>query len=106
MLSPHVAWRLRSSTKPRAVRPLPPEISAMNRRFFISRQAAPAPAKSAPRQVRRRRPALEALECRALLSFLDSGQRISLNPEATDNTDSDNASSVGGTSVAVWVNEF
>src|SRR5262249_21467547 len=70
----------------------------------ISRQAAPAADKSAPCRARHRRPALEALERRALLSFLDSGQRISLNPEATDNTDSDNASSAGGTSVAVWVN--
>ena len=48
----------------------------------------------------------QALEGRALLSFLGSIQRVSLNPEATDNTDSDNASSADGTSVAVWVNAF
>jgi hypothetical protein len=44
---------------------------------------------------------------RALLSsFLGSEQRVSLNPQATDNTDTDNASSANGTSVVVWVNAF
>ena len=56
--------------------------------------------------VHRRRPALETLEGRALLSLLGSESRVSLNPQATDNIQSDNASSSNGTSVAVWVNEY
>jgi hypothetical protein len=71
------------------------------RRLFTGREIAPA-----ARRAQRRRPALETLEGRALLSFIGSIQRVSFNPEATDNTDSDNASSANGTSVAVWVNAF
>jgi hypothetical protein len=84
----------------------------MIRRFFTGRKGSPtAEGRSgrADRRARRRRPVLEALEGRALLSFLGSLQVISLNPQATnntDNTDSDNASSANGTSVAVWVNAF
>jgi hypothetical protein len=44
---------------------------------------------------------------RALLSSFDgSEQRVSLNPQATDNTQSANASSANGTSVAVWTNHY
>jgi hypothetical protein len=79
----------------------------MIRRFLTRQEAAPAAENSTARRARRRRQlAVEALESRTMLSFLGSGQRISLNPQATDNTDSDNASSANGTSVAVWVNAF
>jgi hypothetical protein len=81
----------------------------MIRRFFAGRagtRAAGKPAGSGARRARRRRPALETLEGRALLSFVGSIQRVSFNPQATDNSDSDNASSANGTSVAVWVNAF
>jgi hypothetical protein len=69
---------------------------------LLSERAAPA----GPRRPRRRRPALEALEGRALLSFLGSEHRVSTNPQPTDNITAANASSANGTSVAVWVNEF
>jgi hypothetical protein len=81
----------------------------MIRRFFTGRDAAPATSSNAgpgSRRDRRRRPALEVLEGRALLSFLGSEQRVSLNPQPTDNGGSDTASSSNGTSVAVWVNAF
>jgi hypothetical protein len=71
---------------------------------WASRPLAPRAAATAPR--RRRRPALEALEGRALLSFLGSEHRVSLNPQDTDNYSSANASSANGTSVAVWVNAY
>ncbi len=75
-------------------------------RFCTSLEVTPTARKSAARRARRRRPAVEALEGRALLSFVGSIQRVSFNLQATDNTDSDNASSANGTSVAVWVNAF
>jgi hypothetical protein len=81
----------------------------MIRRFFINRggdRAAERPAKPGARRAQRRWPTVEALEGRALLSFIGSIQRVSFNPQNTDNTDSDNATSANGTSVAVWVNAF
>jgi hypothetical protein len=81
----------------------------MFRRFFQHRDGAAAAgkaARTAPRRARRSRPALEFLEGRTLLSFAGSEHRVSLNPQATDNFESDNASSANGTSVAVWVNSF
>lgn len=59
---------------------------------------------SGRRRTRRRRPDLEALENRNLLSFIGSEQLVSTRSH--DNTSSDNASSSNGTSVAVWVNTF
>ena len=59
---------------------------------------------SGRRRTRRRRPDLEALENRNLLSFIGSEQLVST--QSHDNTSSDNASSSNGTSVAVWVNTF
>jgi hypothetical protein len=53
---------------------------------------------------RKFRPHCEGLEGRALLSFLGSEHLISTT--ARDNTASDNASSVGGTSVVVWQRNF
>ena len=44
------------------------------------------------RRLNRRRPDLEGLERRNLLSFIGSEHRISFNPQATANTSSDNAS--------------
>ena len=41
-----------------------------------------------------------------LPSFIGSEPQVSLNPQATPNFGSDNASSSNGTSVAVWVNSF
>jgi hypothetical protein len=81
----------------------------MIRRLFNGRGGAPGAspvAGPAARRARRRRPALEALEGRALLSFSGPAQLISTNFPPTDDTDSDNASSANGTSVAVWVNAF
>src|SRR5262249_21726763 len=87
--------------------PSPKEIAVMIRRFFAGLEAAPAAENSAARRAsRRRRPALEPLESRALLSFIGSIQRVSFNPQATDNTHSDHASSANNTSEAVWVNAF
>jgi hypothetical protein len=82
----------------------PAEIPTKIRRFFTSREGASAAetaAGNATRRSRRRRPALEALEGRALLSgeFL-----VSHNPQGA-NYDTDNASSSNGTSVVVWVND-
>jgi hypothetical protein len=79
----------------------------MIRRLFTRQEGAPPAASAAgtaARRTRRRRPAVEPLEGRALLSFLTSEHRVSTNPQTTDNTDSDNASSANGASVAVWVN--
>jgi hypothetical protein len=73
----------------------------MIRRFFTRPEGAPA-----PRGSHRRRPALEALEGRALLSFVGPETQVSLNPRPTDNFESDVASSSNGTSVAVWVNAY
>jgi hypothetical protein len=73
----------------------------MIRQFFTRPEGAPA-----PRRSHRRRPALEALEGRALLSFVGPETRVSLNPQATDNIQSDVASSSNGTSVAVWTNLY
>jgi hypothetical protein len=81
----------------------------MIRRFFAGREDAPAAGgaeRPASRRVRRRWPALEALESRALLSFAGPEQQVSHNPEASDNFQSANASSSNGTSVAVWINAF
>jgi hypothetical protein len=77
-------------------------------RFFASREFASASEKAVgrrTRRTRRRRPAVEALEGRALLSFLGSESLVSLNPQNTMNFDTDNASSPDRTSVAVWVND-
>src|SRR5262245_55824721 len=77
------------------------------RRFFTRREVRPAAATApgdATRRLRRRRPALEALEQRNLLSFIGSEHQVS--SQTTDNFSSDNASSDNGTSVAVWVNSF
>jgi hypothetical protein len=81
----------------------------MIRRFFTGREVAPAAersAKPAARRARRRQPVLEALEGRALLSFVGSIQRVSFDLPESDDAGSDNASSANGTSVAVWVNAF
>src|SRR5262249_30645376 len=81
----------------------------MIRRLFAGRGGAPAAggaARPASHRARRRRPALEALEGRALLSFAGPEQQVSHNPEASDNFQSANASSANGTSVAVWINAF
>ena len=79
----------------------------MIRRSSTCREGSYAPVKAAgcgARRTRRRRPGVEALGGRALLSFLGSESRVSLNPQATDNSETDNASSPDRTSVAVWVN--
>ena len=73
---------------------------------YLTARAGAAKSASPGRRTCRRRPALEALEGRALLSFVGSIQRVSFNLQATDNIDSDNASSANGTSVAVWVNAY
>jgi hypothetical protein len=81
----------------------------MIRRFFTRREVTSAAGKAAgpgARRARRSRPALESLEGRTLLSFAGSEHRVSLNPQASDNFESDNASSFNGPSVAVWVNTF
>jgi hypothetical protein len=81
----------------------------MIRRFCSGRDTAPAAEtskKPAARRARRHRPALEALECRALLSFVGSIQRVSFDLPDSDDADSANASSADGTSVAVWVNAY
>jgi hypothetical protein len=75
-------------------------------RSFTRLDGAPVAANSPARRAQHRRPAVEALEARALLSFIGSIQRVNFNPQLTDNTDSDNASSALGNSVAVWVNAF
>jgi hypothetical protein len=79
----------------------------MIRRFFTSLEVtSPAEkvARRETRRLRRSRPALETLEGRTLLSFFGSEHRVSLNPENSVNSNSDNASSSNGNSVAVWVN--
>jgi hypothetical protein len=84
-------------------------IPTMIRRFVTSREGASAAetaAGNATRRSRRSRPALEALEGRALLSGFGSERLVSHNPQATNNFGSDNASSSNGTSVAVWVNAY
>src|SRR5690348_16783750 len=81
----------------------------MIRQLFTGREAPSASEKAlvrGTRRTRRHRPAVEALEGRALLSFLGSESRVSLNPQDTINSDADNASSPDRTSVAVWVNSF
>jgi hypothetical protein len=79
------------------------------RRLFTHRKVTSAAGQAAgpgARRARRSRPALESLEGRTLLSFYGSEHLISLNPQVSDNFESDNASSRNGTSVAVWVNTF
>jgi hypothetical protein len=81
----------------------------MIRRLFTRREVTSAAVQAAgpgARRARRSRPALESLEGRTLLSFAGSEHRVSLNPQASDNFESDNASSFNGTSVAVWVNAY
>jgi hypothetical protein len=81
----------------------------MIRRFFTGRGAAPATSSNAgpgSRRGRRRRPALETLEGRELLSLVGPEQRVSVNGQPTDNLESATASSDNGTSVAVWVNAY
>jgi hypothetical protein len=87
----------------------PMEITPMIRQCLTRRDIVPAAAKAAgsgARRACRSRPALEPLEGRMLLSFAGSEHRISLNPQATANFQSDNASSSNGASVAVWVNAY
>jgi hypothetical protein len=77
----------------------------MVRRFLTRRQGAPAAERAAgigTRRPRRRRPALEALEHRTLLSFGGSLRQVS----ALDGDDVTpaNTSSANGTSVTVWIN--
>jgi hypothetical protein len=76
----------------------------MVRRFFTRRddtsEAAKGPGPEARRS--RRRPALEALEHRTLLSFAGSLRQVSAI--YGDNYAPANASSPNGTSVAVWIN--
>jgi hypothetical protein len=77
----------------------------MVRRFFTRRDDASATAKAAPsgtRRARRRRPSLEALEHRTLLSFAGSLHQVS--GLYGDNYSAAKASSAKGTSVAVWIN--
>ena len=77
------------------------------RRYFSERKTQDVAARAAgsvARRLNRRRPMLESLETRNLLSFIGPEQRVSFNPQTTANTSSDNASSSNGTSVAVWVN--
>jgi hypothetical protein len=74
----------------------------MIRRFFTPREGTSATEKAtghAGRRSGRRRPALEALEQRNLLSL------VSVTPNAPNNT-SDNASAFDGRRVAVWVSTF
>jgi hypothetical protein len=81
----------------------------MIRRFFAGRGDAPSAegaARPASRRARSRRPALESLDGRTLLAFAGPEHQVSLNPEASDNFQSANASSFNGTSVAVWINAF
>jgi hypothetical protein len=81
----------------------------MIRRLFTGRETPSASEKGlvrGTRRTRRHRPAVEALEGRALLSLLGSESRVSFNPQNTSNSDADNASSPDRTSVAVWVNGF
>jgi hypothetical protein len=78
----------------------------MNRRLFTGLKATPDAEQTAVRRARRRRPVVEALEGRALMSFTGSIQRVSFDLPASDDADSDNASSANGTSVAAWVNAF
>ena len=81
----------------------------MIRRFFTHRKVTSAAGQAAgpgARRARRSRPALESLEGRTLLSFYGSEQLISINTQASENSESDNASSRNGTSVAVWDNTF
>jgi hypothetical protein len=54
---------------------------------------------------RARRPALEALETRCVLSFIGSAHLVN-PPNSTDDDVSANASSQNGTSVVVWQNAF
>ena len=79
------------------------------RRYFSERKTQDVAARAAgsvARRLNRRRPTLESLETRNLLSLIGPEQQVSLNPQTTDNFSSDNASSSNGTSVAVWVNSF
>jgi hypothetical protein len=81
----------------------------MIRQFFIGRGGVPdalTSARPGARRARRRRPAIEALEGRALLSLVGPEQQVSLNTQPTDNFESSTASSNNGTSVAVWVNAY
>ena len=79
------------------------------RRYFSERKTQDVAARAAgsvAHRLNRRRPTLESLETRNLLSFIGPEQQVSFNPQTTANTNSDNASSSNGTSVAVWVNAF
>jgi hypothetical protein len=80
----------------------------MNRPFIIGRRRVRAVRTSSRPEVRstRRRPAIEMLEGRALLSLVGPEQIISRNPQSTDNLESSVASSNNGTSVAAWVNAY
>src|SRR5262245_43227563 len=78
----------------------------MIRRSVSGLEAGRAGAKSAARRARGLRPAFEPLEGRALLSFFGSVQRVSFNTQATDNMESDIASSANGTAVVVSINAF
>jgi hypothetical protein len=76
----------------------------MVRRFFTVRQGASAAENAAgtgTHRTRRRRPALEALEQRALLSF--AGSLRQLSARYGDSYAPTNASSASGTSVAAWI---
>ena len=73
------------------------------RRYFSERKTQDVAARAAgsvARRLNRRRPTLESLETRNLLSFIGSEHQVSLDPHS--NFASDNASSSNGTSVAVW----
>ena len=73
------------------------------RRYFSERKTQDVAARAAgsvARRLNRRRPTLESLETRNLLSFIGSEHQVSLDPNT--NFASDNASSSNGTSVAVW----
>ena len=73
------------------------------RRYFSERKTQDVAARAAgsvARRLNRRRPTLESLETRNLLSFIGSEHQVSLDPHT--NFASDNASSSNGTSVAVW----
>jgi hypothetical protein len=74
----------------------------MMRRFFARRDDTSATARAATRRPRRRRPGLEALEHRTLLSFAGSLRQVSALYGDSDAPA--NASSPNGTSVAVWIN--
>jgi hypothetical protein len=76
----------------------------MVRRFFTRRDGAAATgtaARATARRLRRRRPGLEALEPRTLLSFAGSLRQV--GARYGENSSPANARSANGTSVAVWI---